>query len=399
MRKFLFLFSLVPFLACNSSFQSVIQRGEVATVEFDTTISFEYLHHEIIVPVEINGKTYRFLWDTGAPTGISTELQEELGFQVVRRGELSDSQKNEIPVIFVRVPELTMGGVTFTNHTAFVSDLSMNPLINCLRLDGIIGGNTMRFCRWTLNYQEKTMRMASFPGPGPKEGDWVGDFTYDSDYDMIINIGLDRATASNMIFDTGSNGGVTLPTQTFEKWLSLYAADSVFVYKGFQQSGLVGKPEATTTYGTYVDSVTYGSFLARQIEVKSGSKGLVGNRVLEQFEFTIDPQRKQVYGHPVDYQVEPDETWGMSISWDEAQNHPYVLIVLEGSEAEALGIAPLQVVERVEGVDFTQGASFCDYMQAIFWDDVRYETLEVVLRDSNGSSKTYSLPRQTLFPY
>lgn len=46
----------------------------------------ELIKGVIIIPVEINGKTYRFLFDTGAINSISDDLQEELGFNVVSTG-------------------------------------------------------------------------------------------------------------------------------------------------------------------------------------------------------------------------------------------------------------------------------------------------------------------------
>ena len=75
-------FTLLVFLLFASSMlaQEInLNQGSIKQKKYLQKIPYEIMgEHLIIVPVTINGKTYNFLFDTGAPLTISDRLYKEL---------------------------------------------------------------------------------------------------------------------------------------------------------------------------------------------------------------------------------------------------------------------------------------------------------------------------------
>lgn len=380
--------------ACSPSFSSAMKRGYIQQEEFSTTLNFLYQQELIFIPVTIGGETYRFLWDTGAVTAISTEVQKKLQFPVIYIGSIRDSQKNRTMADYVSVDEMEIGGVKFTNQTAFVSSFTLHPVLKCLDFDGIIGGNTLRFCNWTLDYQKRQIGLTNIPGPGPQPDDFVASFEADNQFDMEITLMVGGGRARGFKFDTGSNGGVSMPLDIFNKWLTIEKPDTVYKNIGFQQSGMLGRATRQDSYFTFVDSVLYGTFPAINIPVRSGNSPLIGNEVWSQFVLTIDWARRQVYGHKAEEENKFNPTtWGVSLSWDEESQRPYVLQVLEGSRAYQEGVRPPNAVYKIGEMDFTQEATYCDYLAAFVWEAYPEDKVPIVMSDGQGGKVTYELTR------
>ena len=140
-------------VACTPNWTTAIRYGETIEKPFSETVKTEISNGLIIVPVEIDGKSYRFLFDTGATLSISEEIQQKMAYKEVSKGMLVDSDNNRNKVSYVQVDKILIGKIPFTKQTAFVADFTKNPLIACLNIDGIIGANLMRYCHWTIDYQ------------------------------------------------------------------------------------------------------------------------------------------------------------------------------------------------------------------------------------------------------
>jgi hypothetical protein len=124
---------------------------------YQDSIAFTRQSRLIIFPVTIQGKTYRFLFDTGAPMVVSEELAKTLKMKRVSRKSVGDSQGKREKLNYVRMDEITVGHKSFTNLTAIVADLKRAPAINCLNIDGIVGGNLMRMAIWDIDYEKEVM--------------------------------------------------------------------------------------------------------------------------------------------------------------------------------------------------------------------------------------------------
>ncbi|MEL6537581.1 MAG: aspartyl protease family protein [Bacteroidota bacterium] len=383
------------FLGCASINSEGSGKSRISSDPITEHLDFELERNLIVVPVKIDGEVYRFIWDTGAATAISTRLQNKMGYRTLRRTTISDSQNNRAKTRFVRVKEFQLGTVNFYKQSALVIDFQKHPILACMDLDGIIGRNTHRLANWTIDYQAEVMTITNQPVAKP-EGGFETPFSYDDDYDIKLNMRVGSARVTNIKFDTGFVGGVSLPNRLFRDWKGLVSPDTVYRQIGYQQSGLMGVVESEDTYFAYADSLKLGSFIGYDVEVENGSSGLVGNQVWSQFILTLDWQNKKLYGLPAEEYTHSFTTWGFAVSWDPITEQAFVISVLEGSQAEKEGLKPLMVVERVGEVDFTAGATYCDYLGINRWGPQGVDSLDLVVEVGEGQPRTLTIEKACL---
>ena len=118
---------------------------------FNAKIPFEYRLGLIILKVDIAGKEYDFVLDTGAPNVISKELAQKLGLNNVSEQKVGDSQGEYSNLGFTTIEKVTIGGIHFLNTGAAIADLELSKEVGCLKIDGLIGSNLMKKAIWKFD--------------------------------------------------------------------------------------------------------------------------------------------------------------------------------------------------------------------------------------------------------
>lgn len=107
------LWSLFPVF----SFAQVnLNQGQIAPTNYIDSISYQNIKEKIIIPVTIEGVTYHFILDTGAPFSISQKLYNKITTHVVGSIIIGDANGAIDSVKVVAVPKLTVGKITFLYH-------------------------------------------------------------------------------------------------------------------------------------------------------------------------------------------------------------------------------------------------------------------------------------------
>lgn len=107
---------------CSTKWTQVIRSGDVAQNMFRDTVFIEIHKGLIFLPVIIEGKEYRFLFDSGAPLSISNMLQNNHGFEIVSMGKIIDSDHNRKKVKWAKIGSINIGNISFQKQTAFIGD-------------------------------------------------------------------------------------------------------------------------------------------------------------------------------------------------------------------------------------------------------------------------------------
>src|SRR5690554_1636019 len=162
MKKTIFLFSIALILySCSSADKLTKFRDKyLFSVELDKNgfaenISYNEVMGLIILPVEIDGSVYNFLFDTGAVTMVSSKLTTKL--KRINKSEpitIVDASGKENSGDFGILPKLSIGNIDFLNIGVNAIDLSIFEN-KCISIDGIIGANLMRTCFWKIDYVNK----------------------------------------------------------------------------------------------------------------------------------------------------------------------------------------------------------------------------------------------------
>lgn len=388
----LFIWSLLLLIStgCNPGWTKVIQKGSIDTPTFEESIPVEVEIGLIIVPVTIQGITYRFLFDTGAPFSISEELQAKLDYKVISKGNIKDSDNNRKIVKYVQVDSILVGQIPFIQQTAFVGDFTSNPTIKCLQLDGIIGSNMMRYCNWRINYQEQELLLSSKVDK-PSHSVSVP-FHTDAQYNILVDLNINGATIRNLTVDYGSNGSLSLPDEVYKTLEQHDKIEKGFLEEGVKQSGLIGLPVPIQRRITYADTIQIAPLKVDDIEIRSGSAALIGKKILSRYIVTIDWDRRQLH-FSESKSAKPDHrTFGFKIGYSEA-NNLYVQSVIEHSAAYKQGIRPDMKVLKVNALDFQKNHNYCDYIDSIVG---KTEKVSLELMDADGTIQKVTIHKQAL---
>lgn len=355
------VFSLSILNSCSPSWSSTFQSGSISKAEFTETINMELVKGVIIIPVEINGKTYRFLFDTGAINSISNEMQEELGFEVVTTGTIKDSDNNRTKVEYVNLDSLSIGGIAFYNQSSFVGDFKANPVLRCMNLDGIIGSNVMRFCNWTIDYKKEEILLTSQQFEESAQETFSIPFETDKQYNQFISLKIGDKSINRVKVDYGSNGSLSIPDEAFQKLKDYELIQKSTFETGFSQSGIVGKTLVKKDEITIVDSLYHEDLKFRNVLLESGGNGLLGSQIFSNWIVTIDWKEQQLHFQAQEMQKTEQYTFGIGIGYSEKIG-AYVQTIIQGSPAEAAGIAAKMKVLKIGDFNFNEESDFCRYI-------------------------------------
>lgn len=384
-----FVFIIIGSLSCSRNISDTLHRGKLPDMQFSASTGTETKTGLLIVPVSIKGKEYHFIFDTGAPTSISKEIQAELNFKVINKKHISDSQGNREKVEYISIDTLFIANIPFINQSAFVGDFSSNPVINCMQVDGIIGSNTMRFCNWKLDpYQEK---ITLFNTPYKKENEQVFStpFRHDRQYDMLVDLRIGHLKAKNIKIDYGSNGSLSLPQSAFTTIQEAGVIDKTYTVIGQSQTGFLGEVIEREYEITYLDSISLGDCKFTDVKTKSGGTGLFGNKLLSEYIVTIDWDKQMLYFKDNNVVERSNATFGFGLGLNKEEDYVYVQSVIKESNAYSIGIRPMMKVAKIDSLDFMNGDTFCDYVNYI---NVNPDSTNIVMDDF----KTFTLKKETL---
>lgn len=365
---------------CTVKWTEAIQYGSIEPADFTETLDFEIKNGLVFVPIKIQGKTYRFLLDTGAPFSISEALQSRYGFEVVSQGHIVDSDHNRKAVNYVQVDTLLIGSIPFINQTAFVGNFTKNPVFQCLGIDGIIGSNLMRHCNWAIDQKSRQLTLSSGIGEQWIKGSTSVPFKTDFQYNILVDIGVGEAKVKSMTLDFGSNGALSMPSDVFSFLKEQEIIDSTYYETGTQQAGIIGTPVNISTEHTISDSVNFNGLALGGVAIRTSPSSLIGTRVLSRFIVTIDWGKQQLYLNPYNTPHQDRIDYGFKIGYTEELGI-HIRSVIKGSNAYKQGIRPGMKVLKINSLDFQQEHQFCDYVQLM---QQRPERLLVELLDEKG---------------
>lgn len=396
-RRFAFLLSIALLLlhatACSPSWTTAIRYGKTIDEPFLETVNTEISNGLIIVPVQIAGNNYRFLFDTGAILSISEEIQQKMDYKKVSTGGLVDSDNNRREVSYVQVDTLKIGKIPFIAQTAFVADFTKNPIIACLNIDGIIGSNLMRFCNWNIDYQNAEVVLFKDTDYPSHKKEMTLPFELNNQFDQIVSLNLGKANLKNLKIDYGSNGSLTLSKSSMEVLIEHKIITKTFAENGFVSSGLYGKTSASTREFAWADTLNNNNFRVEGVELKTGKTGLIGGEILSRFVVTLNFDEKEICFVPANNTAPDYSTFGISLGYSDEKEF-YIQTILENTPAEEANLVPGLKVIRLNELDFSNGSSFCDYVAS---SQKRSETLELVYLNKAGERKSVILQKRFIY--
>ncbi len=290
---------IMAFVSCTTQKHFSFNRGGATQNFYYTTIPFEWVRSKIIVPVEINGKTYRFILDTGATNLVSETLCRELNLPVLHKTLLGDISGKVDSAIIVNMDSIAFGNVLFRNIPAGVVKDS-NPFFQCWGIDGFIGSNMLRNSAVRFSLRDKTITLTdNFKKLGiHQENSWEVKLSPNQSSPIInialVNVNDSIGVTEDVLFDTGADDLYSLCLRSLE----LFSPQNIFTKMGASFGG--------NTYGLHgnvSDSLQYkllvplmlinnASFTNVTLTTMYGNNSLIGSKILEYGDVTLDYKNK-----------------------------------------------------------------------------------------------------------
>jgi hypothetical protein len=137
-----FVLLMLSFLLSSCNVLQVVhllKGGKVDQKNYCQEIIFDDKQRLIMLDVTIDGVTYHFALDTGAPTMISDDLAKKASITEKCEVSSSDSQGNKSTAVFSKVKGMQFDQISYRNQGVAIYDFKQMRELSCFKFDGILG--------------------------------------------------------------------------------------------------------------------------------------------------------------------------------------------------------------------------------------------------------------------
>ncbi len=298
---------LVSYLGFGQTFNS----GTTQT-DFFTEFNYEWINEKIIIPVEIEGQTYRFVLDTGAPNIITTNLNEKITTNFQQRILITDANNKKDSLDLVTIPLMKIGGISYKDMPSLVNKKDANFIFDCFEIDGFIGSNLLRNSIVQILSKEKLIRLTDDKkrlSLNKKQATKIEFPDRQSTPYIWIELSGNRKAREQVFIDTGMSGFYDLAN----KHLEIFQKNNIFNINseaiGIQGTGLFGPEEESTYYKLTVPKMEINKAIFKDIAVitTNDNNSRIGTEILLYGNVTIDYINARFYYEPFENVVDLKE--------------------------------------------------------------------------------------------
>jgi predicted aspartyl protease len=359
-------------------------------------IPLELIKEKIIIPVELNGKMYKFLIDTGGILEISENLQNEFNFKETESTTIVGINRKEIEIKTVNVPEIKLGNWTFKNRKAIVSNLHSKYPYSCFELDGMIGRDFFEKVILQFDNASNTFRI-----------------TENSNAIKVIknhrtklkvskrglpNVKLKINDKNEYIeFDSGSGDFYSPKTSDVERKMKNDGLNKILSFYGEFSFGItMDNINHTYRYMQKVErfqiaNTTFSNFYSQFSKV---SAPRIGAGILKYGKVTLDFKNGWFYYEPYSesQRFKPLKTFGFDIKIEKGMY--IVKYILKGSQAEKKGLEPENRILMINDYSTTNISEDCfGYLNG--YEFKKKEKIKIKYLNSQGIEKSINLNKKT----
>lgn len=322
MKKILYPLFFFCSVLLSAQGKKFFETGTVQMKNPVEKINLRYTNDLPFVKVGIGGKTYNFLFDSGAPTVISSAIYNELNLEKKHKGKVKDAQKNKQEQIFTELPEMIVDNVVFKRVGAIVLDLNSAEL-GCLKVDGLIGANQMAKLFWRVNYSESSLEATKDLSLFDLNGyDIILPFEVQPQKTPLVKTKiLDKNV--KLTFDTGASGRLRITDDNFDPKKVKHSIETF----GTSAVGAFGAGKPVVGYIFKTDQLTLGNNNFQNEVVTTGSSNLIGNDFFKDFSFVFDWKNNKIYMKRIKNTPVKLESFGFSYRFVDAK--PVVAFVFQ----------------------------------------------------------------------
>lgn len=286
-------------IICNSQ-KITLNQGITKEQNYYSEIPFEYVNSKIIIPVTIEGKTYRFMLDTGAPNCITLKLKNSLSAKVIQQLPITDANNTKSVMDVVALPELTIGGITFQNSVALAYTDEKNIIFDCFEIDGFIGSNLLRNSILQIDTNNKVIRITNDitkVTTNKKNGSKIALLGNQSSPFIWIRLNGKKSAKEQVLLDTGMKGFYDLSNRVYNAFKDKTEIKLLSTGNGSTSLGMFENKKTDDLYRVYVPELTIADakFVNVTTTTTSDKNSRIGMDFLEHGIGTLDYKNKKFY--------------------------------------------------------------------------------------------------------
>ncbi len=365
-----------------------LSKGNAVSANYYTQINYDWVKGKIIIPVFIEGKTYQFLLDTGAPNLISSELLNRLQSKTVDSVFVNDANSKRKKMEIVSIPSLTIGEVVFENISTLVYQYEQNILFDCFKVDGIIGSNMLRESIIQFIPKEKILRITndkkrlSLNKKNAIKLSLIGDQR--SPY-IWVKLQGEKNGKEQVLMDTGMAGFYDLALKHHDLFKNTNIYTTISSGVGSKSISLFGNAEKNEQFRVLIPELQISNAIFNDIliETTSDNNSRIGSDIFNYGNVTFDFKHKRFYFDSYKKTNDLSEkTYGFSPTIVEEKL--VVGIIWDNDLKDKIQLG--DEILRINTLDLSSMEA-CDWIvkESIFEKE---EKLTIVFKDSTGSHKT-----------
>ena len=382
----------VTFNAQNSKLNA---QSSMLNATFADTIPIEFDNHRILLPVEIEGKKYRFLFDTGATQGAVFNPSPLYG----KKGERSrlrevgnvisfDINNHPDTLRVVQLPSFRMGHLAIDGYLCTV--IPSGPISR--GYDGIIGFDLVNkglCCK--IDVENRRLILTN------QKKFFAGEQGYEVKYKLsgfvpYVWVSPFMRHMDHVLFDTGFQHLYSMNRESFQQhvYKSRHVAAQVEGRAiGQHTIGAHGVERADTVYFLALERLKWGEFMFRDVHIiTQGGSSHIGSELLDYGAVIINPFKKRMLFQPYNKSgvvTVGNEQPQMSIV--PHRGRPMIGLIRENSEAYKRGLRQGDIIIKINN---TAIPSLAAYQQFGF---VKGNTYTFTVRRSDGTTHEVQVPK------
>ena len=385
---------LVIFIGVNASAQ--MNQGKLLTKNNYLEIPFTETIKEIHTKATLKDDEYDFMLDTGAPTFISSELQEKYHFPSVYKGKTEDATGNKVKTEVVIIDTIKFGKFIFTDIPAVVIDMKVSP-IECLNLPANIGSNILRqlYVQFDIadHYVALTDNKTLFKKPAPI----TLPMHFNVQSDVYFPVKLNNNIIDTIHFDSGDGQFYSCSKRTMDKYIAAYPDQIIRSGYGTIFMGIGGAGESFPQYVVKPQCIKVDNSLisGAALTIAGNDRSRMGRDLLNygtlQLNYPDSSYAFEGYSSPL---VTPHFDFGFHAVMDE--DDIIVGCVWKNTLAEQQGLQVGDKLLKVDDLDFTK-ATKCEVENATRnINHVEKNTITITFRHKKQKPQTITLEKKNL---
>ena len=399
----------IVFLMCGCTIVkmgSLFMSGNFEQQNFKTKVDCTFRRGLLFIPVKINGfnKTYRFIFDTGASFNvISSEIAVEFGLKAKAESGISDSTKRRRKLQFVKIKDIEIGGLHFTNTAAAILDLVETPALKCYAADGAIGMNLIRLAPvWQIDFPKQKMVITDDRNPC---NNWANNYKLPFKPNIqripVIKVSIAGLKDMSFIVDSGSTSGLTA---SMKQWEALKKSNpGISSVKGYGEvSGGALGTKVGTSYTIKANDLKVGDWKqdVTTVDFVKNIDPKVGTAFFKNSVFTFNWADKHILVTMLPDQDPEDgmDSFGFWFGYHKKGQYLYVNFLYENSSASDAGFKISDKIVTINGKNLFP-MTFEQYCRCFFQPDLilgNSNILEIEI-ERDGKRINATLEKRGLF--